>query len=88
MKQEIKEVKECKGDGYRIKLASLKRKLAEAYKLEEIYWSQKARVQWLQEGDKNTSYFHAKVARRRRMNRICVLQNRFGEWCKGEEETC
>ena len=45
-------------------------------------------MQWLQEGDKNTSYFYAKVAGRRRMNRIGVLQNRFGEWCKDEEETC
>ncbi|XP_071912962.1 uncharacterized protein [Coffea arabica] len=88
VKQEIQEVKESRGDGYRIKLAGLKRKLAEAYKQEEIYWSQKARVKWLQEGDKNTSYFHAKVVGRRRMNRISVLKNSSGVWCKDEEETC
>lgn len=38
--------------------------LNEAYVEEEQYWSQKARVQWLQEGDHNTNFFHASVIQR------------------------
>ncbi|XP_059663437.1 uncharacterized protein LOC132309102 [Cornus florida] len=33
-------------------------KLQNALDLEEIYWAQKSRVKWLQEGDKCTAFFH------------------------------
>ena len=87
LKKEIKEIKEKTDEGNRTQLLHLKKKLAEAYKREELYWSQKVRVKWLQEEDKNTSYFHAMVNGRRKMNRINVLQKRSGEWCENEEET-
>lgn len=88
LKKEIKETKERTDGGSRAHLINIKKKLAEAYKREEIFWSQKARVQWLKEGDKNTGYFHAIITGRRKRNRISVLQKRSGEWCEGEEETC
>ncbi|XP_027150304.1 uncharacterized protein LOC113750541 [Coffea eugenioides] len=87
VREEIRRMKEDKPNGYRIKLASLKRELADAYRREELYWSQKARVSWLKEGDKNTRFFHAKVMRRRKVNKINVLRYRGGEWCRNEEET-
>ena len=74
VKKEIEEVKLNKPDGCRIKLLGLKRKLAAAYKKEELFWSQKARLKWLKEGDKNTGYFHATVTGRRKVNRISVLK--------------
>ncbi|XP_027090153.2 uncharacterized protein [Coffea arabica] len=87
IKREIKEVKEIMPSGYRIKLVGLKRRLTDAYKKEELYWSQKARVKWLKEGDRNTSFFHAIVAGRRKQNRISVLQKRSEEWCENVEES-
>ena len=74
VKKDIKEVKLNRPCGFRIKLLGLKRKLASAYKKEELFWSQKARLKWLKEGDKNTGYFHATVAGRRKVNRISVLK--------------
>lgn len=42
--------------------------LEEAYKREEAYWRRKARIKWLSEGDKNSRYFHAVTAERRKRN--------------------
>ena len=44
LKREIKEIKEKTDEGSRANLINLKKKLVEAYKREEIYWSQKGRV--------------------------------------------
>lgn len=49
---------------------ALKSELDSAYKEEKLYWSQKARVQWLEEGDKNTQFFYASLIQRIKANRI------------------
>lgn len=64
----------------------LKAQLDIAYKEEEMFWSQKARVQWLAEGDKNTKFFHASVMQRRQSNRIDHLERRAGDFCQNKEE--
>ena len=63
----------------------LKEQIKEAYKEEESFRSQKARVNWLREGDKNTSFFHAHVRGRRNRNRICNVQREDGTWTKNDE---
>lgn len=65
---------------------SLKAKLNEAYLREEKFWHQKARIKWLKEGDKNTAFFHACTAIRRKRNRIINLKNRYGQWCETEDQ--
>jgi hypothetical protein len=47
---------------------------------EEQMWKQRARVQWLMEGDKNTRYFHIKASQRRQRNEIKGLFTTTGVW--------
>jgi hypothetical protein len=52
---------------------------------EEIWVKQRSRINWLKLGDRNTAYFHAHVAQRRRMNAIMALQREDGTWCDEPE---
>ena len=55
------------------------------YKLEkledqrDLYWRQMAKVHWLQNGDRNTGFFHRYASERRRWNRISKLVNDAGD---------
>ncbi|KAA3462805.1 reverse transcriptase [Gossypium australe] len=53
---------------------------------EERYWEQRARSNWLQLGDKNTSFFHKHASQRRRINRIRGLQRVDGSLATNERE--
>lgn len=48
--------------------------------------SQKSRVQWLQESDKNSKFFHAYIVQRRKTNTIERLVKVEGGICETEEE--
>ncbi|XP_071921847.1 uncharacterized protein [Coffea arabica] len=67
-------------------IMDLKRKLSAEYAKEEAFWAQKSRCKWLKEGDKNTAYFHMRVASKRRRNRISRLEKEQGGWCETDEE--
>ncbi|GMI87106.1 hypothetical protein HRI_002379900 [Hibiscus trionum] len=60
---------------------SLKVELFEVLKQEESLWFQKSRSQWIEQGDRNTKYFHAKTLSRRRKNSIKMLRLDNGAWC-------
>ena len=45
---------------------------------EEFFWKKKARVDWLQEGDRNTAFFHKTVQSRRHQSNISSLVNSQG----------
>ncbi|XP_066365027.1 uncharacterized protein [Miscanthus floridulus] len=53
--------------------AILRYKLEKLEDQKELYWRQKAHVHWLQEGDRNTKFFHQYASDRKRMNRIKKL---------------
>ncbi|KAL9683559.1 hypothetical protein QQ045_015381 [Rhodiola kirilowii] len=46
---------------------------------EECLWRQRARTEWLKEGDRNTAFFHVRASHRRNINRIRSLQKYMGE---------
>ncbi|XP_071681445.1 uncharacterized protein [Lolium perenne] len=45
---------------------------------EELHWRQRSRVNWLQAGDRNTSYFHRKATWRAKKNKIDKLKDDNG----------
>ena len=64
----------------------LRLEYAEVAKLKEEFWAMKARILWLVEGDRNTSFYHTSALVRRRRNRILCMKDRMGNWLNGERE--
>lgn len=56
----------------------LSAELGELRTLEESYWHARARANELQDGDKNTSYFHHKSNQRMQRNNIKGLMDEEG----------
>ncbi|KAA3489415.1 reverse transcriptase [Gossypium australe] len=63
-------------------------KLGHLYDVEEKYWMQRARIQWLKEGDRNTRYFHVRATSRQKKNSIERLKYSNGEWHEDKSEIC
>ncbi|KAF7838898.1 ribonuclease H [Senna tora] len=53
---------------------------------EESLWAQKARMSWLVSGDRNTSYFHNTVNKRRIQNSINAIKDDNGVWVDGFQQ--
>ncbi|KAA3483739.1 reverse transcriptase [Gossypium australe] len=53
---------------------------------EEVFWSQRARVNWLQNGDRNTSSFHKAIMARHNHNRILGLEDESSQWVSDPED--
>jgi Reverse transcriptase (RNA-dependent DNA polymerase) len=51
----------------------VKNELHNVYRDEMIYWQQRARLQWLHQGDTNTRFFHSIASSRKRTNLISSL---------------
>jgi hypothetical protein len=53
--------------------------------MEELKWRQRAKENWLRDGDRNTKYFHACTNQRQRRNRVNHIVDRMGRNCETED---
>ncbi|KAH1074196.1 hypothetical protein J1N35_026524 [Gossypium stocksii] len=53
---------------------------------EEIFWEQRARVNWLKNRDQNTNFFHKVVVTCRNHRQITGLKGEDGRWVSKDEE--
>lgn len=60
--------------------AKLRKELNEIIAQEELLWYQKSRVDWLRDGDRNTSYFHLSTIARRWRNKISAIKDSPSEY--------
>jgi hypothetical protein len=61
-------------------------KYASTVRVEESFFKQKARIQWLSLGDQNTSYFHKSVNGRQNRNKLLSLTREDGEVVEGRRK--
>lgn len=52
----------------------------------DLYWRQRAHVQWMEKGDRNTSFFHSYASARKKKNKIKKLIREDGSVVEGESE--
>lgn len=57
----------------------------EATKDEKIFLYQKARIEWLRDGDRNSAFFHKIIKGRLHINRVLKICNEKGESFDGED---
>ncbi|XP_071924868.1 uncharacterized protein [Coffea arabica] len=67
-------------DALRCELHQAQARLRRALSIEEGFWRQKARAKWLQDGDRNSKFFHSLVAERRRRSVIHRVRRSDREW--------
>ncbi|XP_010490159.1 PREDICTED: uncharacterized protein LOC104767890 [Camelina sativa] len=70
----------------RQELLKLKNELKIEYRHEETYWKDKSRLTWLNNGDKNTKFFHAATKNKRAQNRIQRLVDDEGKAWFGDND--
>jgi hypothetical protein len=84
-----KELENCRRSG--IDREQVAREAVLRYKLErleeqvDIFWRQRAHVNWLQKGDRNTSFFHAACREKKKKNHIGRIRRDDGVRLEGEK---
>lgn len=68
------------------RIQKLRKILEIAYSEEEAFWRQRSRIQWLNGGDKNSSFFHAVTRNRRACNKFSIIENEEGQAFLDEDQ--
>ncbi|KAK4268200.1 hypothetical protein QN277_024886 [Acacia crassicarpa] len=61
-------------------MLEVKGELDRLLEMEEQYWWQRSRINWLRAGDKNSHFFHVSTIKRRQRNRISCIKDDRGNW--------
>ncbi|GKV17362.1 hypothetical protein SLEP1_g27876 [Rubroshorea leprosula] len=77
----IQQALQSKNSSFLIDLEkTLSKEYQDILKYEEDMWFMKSRIQWIQNGDRNTKFFHVSALKRRSYNRILGLKDDTGSW--------
>ena len=68
------------------KIRSLRWEIQKLMEMEGIRWRQRAKVDWLKFGDRNTKFFHSYANSRRKKNHIEWIKDGMGQWCSSSNE--
>ena len=79
MKAELTELQGNHEVGSSEAITRLKHDIQAQLSREDLWWRQRAKVDWLKHGDRNTQYFHACVQSQRKKNRIERIQDEKGQ---------
>ena len=60
--------------------------LDELWIREEMFWHQRARVNWINFGDSNSQFFHITASHHKQRNKVVKLRNNEGKWISSELE--
>ncbi|CAN0860154.1 LINE-1 retrotransposable element ORF2 protein [Linum grandiflorum] len=75
-----------KDNNWRSRKRKMELELKDLLYKNEQRWKQRARMDWLKDGDKNTKVFHAKATKRRKKNTIKRLRDDQGRLFVGQSE--
>lgn len=64
----------------RERLQKVQAELFKYLAIEEQFWKKKTGMQWFQDGNRNTKFFHAQVNGRRKRLQLRRIQNNNGIW--------
>ncbi|KAF5447955.1 hypothetical protein F2P56_033465 [Juglans regia] len=67
-------------------IQAVKKEIDQLLKEDDIHWKQRAKQRWLQEGDRNTKFFHQCASQRRKKNTIKTVADKAGSIAKTPEE--
>ncbi|XP_060200680.1 uncharacterized protein LOC132628946 [Lycium barbarum] len=70
----------------RAELNEAKAEYVQFLKLQEVVLRQKAKANWLTDGDRNTAYFHSVIKGRRKKLSLQRIQDNTGQWREGTED--
>ncbi|XP_074335942.1 uncharacterized protein LOC141673107 [Apium graveolens] len=87
-KEEVNLYADCEDEEGVRKFFEATNQLNDLLSHEEVYWKQRAKAFWLEEGDSNSKFFHAFANARKKVNQVTRLKNNDGEVIVQHEEMC